>query len=109
MPALLVIDIQNGLTHDKKLFNESLFFQTVNNTIKKFRTQGYTIIFFQHNNKQLVQDSNAWQIDSRIDKDHGDIIIQKFHADAFEGTALQDVLGRKGIREIMVCGLVTHG
>ncbi|MEJ2568568.1 MAG: isochorismatase family protein [candidate division WOR-3 bacterium] len=68
MKALLVIDVQEGLTKGKKLYNEKVFINTLNSAIDKFRKQGDTIIFFQHNNKQLAEGKKEWEIDSRIDK-----------------------------------------
>ena len=51
MKALLIIDIQNGLTK-RKLYNFPLFVQTINHSINTFRETKDLIIFVQHNNKQ---------------------------------------------------------
>ena len=109
MKALLVIDVQEGLTKGKKLYNEEVFIYTVNSTIDKFRRKGDMIIFFQHNNKQLVKGKEEWEIDDRLDKRDKDVILQKSHADAFEKTGLQQILQEKGIEEITISGLVSHG
>ena len=109
MKALLLIDIQKGLTNRKGLYNDLLFFETVNFAINKYRNFGYNVIFIQHNNKQLINGSIDWEIDNRIDKNHTDLILQKQHGNAFEKTELKFILENKDIKEILVCGLVSHG
>ena len=109
MKALLVIDVQEGLTKGKKLYNEKVFINTLNSAIDKFRKQGDTIIFFQHNNKQLAEGKKEWEIDSRIDKKKDDIVLQKSHSDAFEKTDLQNILQENKIEEITISGLVSYG
>jgi nicotinamidase-related amidase len=79
MEALLIIDVQEGLTKGKKLYNEKVFIDTVNSAIDKFRKKGDMTIFFQHNNKQLVKGKEEWKIDNRIDKKEDDIVLQKSH------------------------------
>ncbi len=109
MKALLVVDVQEGLTKRKKLYNEQLFIETVNSAINNFREQGNIVILFQHNNKRLVKGTQEWEIDSRIDKRKEDIVLQKSHADAFEKTDLQNILKENNIEEITISGLVSHG
>ena len=109
MEALLIIDVQEGLTKGKKLYNEEVFIDTVNSAIDKFRKKGDMIIFFQHNNKQLVKGKEEWKIDNRIDKKEDDIVLQKSHSDAFEKTDLQNILQENKIEEITISGLVSHG
>jgi len=108
MKALLIIDIQNGLTK-RKLHNFSLFVQAINHSINTFREAKDMIIFIQHNNKQLKYSTDDWKIDERIDKRNNDLTIQKFHGNAFLETDLESILRGKNIIEIVVCGLVSHG
>ncbi len=68
MRALILVDIQSGLTQKKTLFRKGAFMDTANATIKSFRDSHSKIIFVQHNNKQLVSGSPDWKIDSQIDK-----------------------------------------
>lgn len=108
MKALLVIDVQNGLTA-KKLYHAQTFFDTVNEAARKFRECGDIVIFVQHNNKQLAEGTHAWESDSRIERKSDDIILQKKHGDAFKDTELSSILDDKGIKEVIVSGLVSHG
>jgi nicotinamidase-related amidase len=109
MKALIIIDIQNGLTNRKNLYQISLFIDTLNHAIKKLRETGNLIIFFQHNNKQLIKGTDNWKIDRRIDKNESDLVIQKFHGNAFDRTNLEAILRKNDVDETLVCGLVSHG
>jgi len=109
MNALLLIDIQNGLTKNKTLYNEEFFFDSVNNAIKFFRESGSKIIFAQHNNNQLKNGTFDWQIDSRIDKQDNDIVVQKKHGNAFQKTDLKTILLDIDVKSITIGGLVSHG
>jgi nicotinamidase-related amidase len=109
MKALILIDIQNGLTKKRPLHNEKFFFDTINNAIKNYRESGSKIIFMQHNNKQLKYNSADWEIDERIDKQEIDIVVQKNHGNGFLNTDLKQILLDAKIKAITVGGLVSHG
>jgi nicotinamidase-related amidase len=109
MKALILIDIQNGLTKKRPLHNEKLFFDTINNAIKNYRESGSKIIFVQHNNKKLKYNSADWEIDERIDKHEKDIAVQKKHGNAFKNTDLKKILLDHNIKTITIGGLVSHG
>lgn len=107
--ALILIDIQNGLTKKKNLFNKEVFLDSVNFSIRRFRDQGLKIIFAQHSNKFLQNGTFDWEIDDRIDKQKNDTIIQKYHGNAFQETQLKQLLLDFKIGAITVGGLVSHG
>ena len=109
MKALIVIDIQNGLTKRKTLFNEISFFDTVNEAIKKYHDKGYRVIYVQHNNRQLSRGTEDWEIDNRIIRNQDDRIIQKAHGNAFKNTDLESYLEENQINDILIAGLVSHG
>lgn len=109
MKALILIDIQNGLTKNRTLYTEKLFFDTINNAVKKFRDSSSIIIFVQHNNEQLRYNTSVWEIDERIDKQEKDIVVQKKHGNAFQKTDLKQILMDADIETITIGGLVSHG
>ena len=108
MKALLLIDIQKGLTK-RDLFEKERFIRTVNQAIEKYRRNGDRIIFFQHENKQLVKGRTDWEIDERISVQKTDWVFSKTQADAFSNPELTDSLKEKGITDVLVGGLVSHG
>lgn len=109
MKALLIIDTQNRLTRKKTLFKEKTFINTINYALKFYRDSGSKIIFIQHNNNQLKKDTYDWEIDERFDRQKDDIILQKFHGNGFQNTELKNILIQNEIKEITICGLVSHG
>ena len=106
--ALLVVDIQKWLT-EHNLHDFPIFIQTVNQTISTFRESGDLIIFVQHNNVILRKNTDNWEIDDRVDKQDGDIVVQKFQGNAFAKTDLESIIRENNIDEIVVCGLISHG
>lgn len=109
MKALIIIDIQKGLTKKKVLHNEKLFFDSINKAIKDFRDAGSKIVFMQHNNNQLINGTSDWEIDERINKEQHDTIIQKNHGNAFQKTNLKEILLAFQIDNITIGGLSSHG
>jgi nicotinamidase-related amidase len=109
MKAILIIDIQSGLTTRKTLHNELNFIETVNSALEKIRNTENVVIFVQHNNKQLIKGGKDWEIDCRLARNREDITLQKQHGNAFKETDLKLILDSKNVKEIIVCGLVSHG
>lgn len=109
MKALIVIDVQNGLTMKKPLYNKELFLNTINSAIKKYRKSEFKIIFIQHNNNQMQNGTDDWDIDQRLEKRNDDMVIQKHHGNAFQNTNLKQILNSLKVQNITICGLVSHG
>jgi len=109
MKALVLVDIQRGLTKRKDLYNEKGFLDAVNSAINAYRDSNSKIIFLQHTNKLLQEGTSEWEIDSRIDKQEHDLIIQKKHGNGFQKTNLKQMLLDLKIDSITVGGLVSHG
>ncbi|MEA4840989.1 MAG: isochorismatase family protein [Bacteroidales bacterium] len=109
MKALIIIDIQNGLTRRNSLYHEDIFLETINSAIKTYRDSDSRIVFVQHNNNQLKSGTFDWEIDRRIDRQESDTVVQKSHGNAFQKTDLKTVLSASGINSITIGGLVSHG
>lgn len=108
MKALLVVDVQENFIA-RNLFQKEIFISSVNSAIRQCRNKDIPIIFIQHNNNFLKSGESGWQIYSGLDKKKSDPVIQKTHSDAFQEKELAALISRKGINEIIVCGLVSHG
>ena len=108
MEALIIIDVQTGLVN-RKLFKKDEFLQNINKAIIDNRKVNNRIVFIQHNSKVLKNGSNEWELSSKLDKSKDDIIIQKRHGDAFFNTDLKQYLTVNKIKNIIICGLVSHG
>ena len=108
MKALLIVDVQKDLM-DKKIYNKKLFITTINNAIASYESKKDSIVFIQHNSKMLTKDTNDWEIDNSLVYTGNYKRVQKAHGNAFEKTELKEYLKEKDIKEILVCGLVSHG
>ncbi|MFP4557215.1 MAG: isochorismatase family protein [Bacteroidales bacterium] len=108
MKALLVVDIQKGLTKRRGFYNTELFFRTVNAAIEQYSSKGLPIIYIQHINKMLLPNTTEWEIDDRVTMCSNGIVIQKKHGNAFTNTHLDSILKSKNVDEILVCGLSTQ-
>ena len=108
MEALIIIDVQNGIMN-KDLFKKEEFIENINKAIIENRKVNNVIIFIQHNSKTLVKGSYNWEIYPELLKHKNDIILQKKHGDAFNNTNLKQYLEENKIKNISICGLVSHG
>jgi nicotinamidase-related amidase len=106
--ALIIIDVQNGLMN-KNLYKKEEFVQILSKAILENKTKNNEIVFIQHNSETLKTGSRNWEIYSELNKNMDINIIQKKHGDSFKNTELKHFLNEKGITEIIICGLVSHG
>ncbi len=107
--ALLIIDIQNGLTLKKKLYQADDFILTVNRAIDSFRSGGDLVVFVQHNNRLLEHGTEDWQLDGRLNCRPDDSVFEKQNGNAFLNTGISALLKEQDVTDVVVCGLVTHG
>jgi nicotinamidase-related amidase len=108
MKALIVVDIQKGLTKRRGFYNTDQFFRTVNSAIEHYRSKGLPIIYIQHINKMLIPNTTDWEIDDRVIMCSEGIVLQKKHGNAFTNTDLDSMLKSNHVDEILVCGLSTQ-
>jgi nicotinamidase-related amidase len=108
MQALLVVDIQKGLTKRRGFYNTDLFLSTVNAAIEYYCSRDLPVIYIQHINKMLMPDTVDWEIDDRVRRCSGGIVLQKRHGNGFTDTELHTILRSKKVEEILVCGLSTQ-
>lgn len=108
MKALLIVDIQKGLTK-RELYNKEIFINTVKQVIGKSRDKDYLIIYIRHENKQLVSGTSDWEVDDNLPILSGDMFFPKTKGDAFSNKELVKHLNESSVKDVIVCGLVTHG
>lgn len=110
-PALLVIDVQQGLFHKSTaIYRAESLLNTITGLIERAHAAGAPVVYIQHaSDKVLPFGSSDWQLHPRLQPGADDVVIHKEHGNAFEDTSLDAVLTRRGIGRIIVTGLVTHG
>jgi nicotinamidase-related amidase len=109
--ALLVIDVQRALfSRPTPIHDAEQLLGNINSLIEMWHLTGGVVLYIQHsNNRMLIRDTPDWELhpDLKIIKS-GDL-IHKLHGNAFERTNLKDILEFRGIREVVIMGLVTQG
>uniref|UniRef100_A0A914WYG0 Isochorismatase-like domain-containing protein n=1 Tax=Plectus sambesii TaxID=2011161 RepID=A0A914WYG0_9BILA len=111
--GLLVIDMQERF---RPVISKEMILQ-LNNTMRQCREKQIPVIFTQHGHKNLETDGGvlnewwngdlsivgdaSWQLlpELELDKSYDCVIDQKRRYDAFHGTALEDMLHQKNVRD----------
>jgi nicotinamidase-related amidase len=109
--ALLIIDVQRALfARPTPIYAAAQLIGNINALIDVWHSAGGLIVYIQHSNdKMLVRDTPGWELHPDLSIVRPSELIHKRHGNAFEGTYLQDVLASRGIRQVVIAGLVTHG
>jgi len=109
--ALLVIDVQNGLfSRPTPIYKEQQLLQNINSLSDQFANNGGTVFFIQHSNQKMLQkNSENWQFHPELNVGNDDPVIHKTHGNAFEDTKLKEELDARGIKNLVITGLVTNG
>lgn len=103
--ALLVVDVQVGVM--RHTWDAERIIQNICIAVQKARGAGVPIIWIQHSENEMTDDSPAWQIVPELSPVQGDIHIHKHYNSAFEQTSLQETLTQLGITHIVLVGAAT--
>jgi len=109
--ALLVIDVQSGMFEKSTpVYRGDQLMDNIVLLINKFRGAGMPVIYIQHSDERfLVNNLSAWQLHPRLQTLTPDCTVHKLQSNAFEGTDLTEILKARGVENLVICGLVTHG
>jgi len=125
--ALLVMDVQNAIV--KNLSGSSTLLINVKNAIKKARVNNIPVIFIVvgfrkgypelspvnkgfstlRNRGRVLDNEDAYRIDTSIAPEPGDVTIIKKRVSAFTGSDLEVVLRSRNIKHIVLTGIATSG
>lgn len=113
--ALLIIDVQLGIFKRKEydglaIYNEEGFLSNLKHLIHKAKEANAPVIYIQHmyaNFPLMEKGQPMWNVHPAIHPEQGDILIEKYHADAFYGSALEHTLQSLGITDLVITGLQT--
>jgi nicotinamidase-related amidase len=103
--ALLVVDVQTGVVaeaHDR-----DAVVARIAGLVARARAAGVPVVWVQHADEGLVEDSEAWQLVPELGRDDAEPLVRKHYGDSFEDTDLEDVLARLGVASLVVCGAQT--
>lgn len=109
--ALLVIDVQNGLfSKPTPVYKADQLLENINTLRRQLSQKGGLVVTIQHSNqKQLQKGSANWQLHPDLEISPQDLLIHKTFGNAFQETGLQGELDSRGIKNILITGLVTNG
>ena len=110
--ALLVIDVQRALfTRSNPVYLAYKLIETINALISRAHLYGVQTVYIQHNNASILKKgTSGWQLHPDLSPPISqDLSIQKAHGNAFVETLLQDYLEVRGIKNLLITGLVTEG
>ncbi len=109
--ALLVIDVQKELFEKSTpVYQADDLLERINALVQRAHAQGAAVFYIQHATKSyLVEGSEGWQLHPALSPLPGDGRIVKRHGSAFQETPLTEELAARGVRKVVLTGLVTHG
>ncbi len=112
--ALIIIDMQNDYFAGGKMELVGID-EAMENTIKLIedaKAKEYEIFFIQHISTRegatfFLPNSEGVKLHMRFDVSVG-TVIQKNYPNSFRGTSLQEKLQEKGIKNLIICGAMSH-
>ncbi len=108
--ALLIIDVQQDLFEKTNpVYQAERLFDNLQALVDAAHRAGAPVIYIQHNNKSgLLKYSPGWQLHPRLRPQEGDLRVEKTHSNAFEQTPLDELLQARGVKHVVVTGMVTN-
>jgi len=103
--ALIVIDVQNGVVAGNH--ERDAVVANIGSVVEKARSEEVPVIWVQHNDEQLKNGSEPWQIVPELAPDDAEPVVQKEYGDSFEDTNLETVLSGLGVGRLVVVGAQT--
>jgi nicotinamidase-related amidase len=107
---LFVIDVQNAM-FDEPVHNGDQLLSKIGQLVAQAQASETPVIFVQHNTPAegpMAPGAPGWQIHPSLAPSARDVIIQKWHPDAFQETQLQEELSKLGVSRLIVTGLQTE-
>ena len=108
--ALLIIDVQQDLfAKTNPVYQAERLLDNLQALADAAHRAGVPVVYIQHNNKSgLLKDSPGWQLHPRLSPREGDLRVDKQRSNAFEQTALDELLRARGVNHVVVTGMVTN-
>ena len=109
-PALLLIDVQQGLCEGPGAawLTPQLIGRT-NQLAQAARAASAPVVWIQHEAQhELQHGSAAWQLADGLAPQAGDVFVRKTTPDSFNRTDLEALLRARGVDALIVCGMHTE-
>jgi len=108
--ALLVIDVQQALIDDQPA-NKDTFLVNLKLLIDAAHEGGTEVIYVRHDGGEgdvLAYGEPGWQLDQSLAPRSDERIFEKRFNSAFLKTGLNEYLAKKGITNLVICGMQTE-
>jgi nicotinamidase-related amidase len=113
--ALLIIDIQNDYFPGGKMELEGAdaAASRARDAIDAARKRGMPVVHVRHLSTRpgatfFVPGTAGCEIHEAVKPASGETLIEKNFPNSFRGTRLQEVLQEKGVKELVIAGMMTH-
>lgn len=100
--ALVVIDVQNAVVADAHRRDEVI--ANINALVDKARARQVPVIWVQHSDDEMPQDSDGWQYVPELKREDSEPLVHKSYGDSFEDTILEKELEQRGVGRLVVTG-----
>lgn len=104
--ALLVVDAQVGVM--RNAWDSARIVQNIAGAVEKARRSRVPVLWVQHSDAELVENSPDWQLVPELAPAEGEIQIHKQFNSSFEQTPLEDTLARLGVTHLVLAGAATN-
>jgi nicotinamidase-related amidase len=104
--ALLIVDVQVGVMGDA--WDAPRIISNVARAVERARGRSVPVIWVQHSDTDLPQDSPQWQIVPELTPATGESRIHKQFNSSFEDTSLDEELAKLGATHIVLAGAATN-
>lgn len=104
--VLLVVDAQVGVMNDT--WEPQRIVANIASCVKRARHQGVPVIWVQHADEELIQDSSEWQLVPELIPLSSEIRVYKHFNSAFEKTRLHEILTTLGANHVFLVGAATN-
>lgn len=113
--CLVVIDMQNDyfVGGAMELVGIDEAASNAAKVIAKFRADGKPIIHIQHLSSRegatfFIPSTTGCEINDAVKPTKGETVVQKAFPSSFQGTTLENELEKLGVKELVICGAMTH-
>lgn len=110
-PALLLIDIQQGMFGPEEVCREpERLLANAADLLARARAAGVPVVYVQHceNEGSLAHKSAGWQIRPEVAPRAGEPVTEKWACSSFYKTDLDERLRAAGVRHLVIAGLQTE-
>lgn len=107
--ALLIIDVQHALcAGEYECFEIKRVIENINGLSARAREAEIPVIFIQHEEGDLLKhDSKGWQLADGLETSSQDLRVRKTTPDSFYQTSLRQLLQKREVDRLIICGLQT--